>query len=75
MYLESVPVHEENFHIMDDDSDSGLDGDNSLEDDLEADSEEEEEAGEEEGYEEVNHHPFVDYDEEDPPMKVGCTYG
>jgi hypothetical protein len=24
--------------------------------------------------EEVYHHPFIDYDEEDPPIKVGTTY-
>jgi hypothetical protein len=53
-----------------------------LEDDLEDDGGDEDEdevedevdVDEEDRYEEVNHHPIVDYNEEDPPMEVGTTY-
>ena len=55
---------------LEDGSESDSEGDSALEDD----SEDEVEAAEEQGCEEVNHHPFVDYDEEDPPMQVRSTY-
>jgi len=40
----------------------------------EFEDEDELEADEDEPYEEVNHHPIADFDEEDPPMEVGTTY-
>jgi hypothetical protein len=40
----------------------------------EFEDEDELEAAEDEPYEEVNHHPIADFDEEDPPMEVGTTY-
>jgi hypothetical protein len=48
-----------------------------LEDDLEDDGGDEDEdevdVDEEDQYEEVNHHPNIDYNEEDPPMEVGTV--
>lgn len=60
LYLWSVEV---NPVVEDDSEDEFKDG-------SEGEFEDGSEADEEEAYEEVNHHPIVDFDKEDPPMKV-----
>jgi hypothetical protein len=60
--------------VVDDDEDV-VEGDS--ESDLECDLDLENDSKDvepEQGYEEINHHPIIDYDEEDPPMKPCSTY-
>jgi hypothetical protein len=51
---------------LEDESENGSENEFEDEDELEA--------AEDEPYEEVNHHPIADFDEEDPPMELGTTY-
>jgi hypothetical protein len=83
LYLQNEPVNaltvigcfdRGNEKVVDDDDDV-VEGDS--ESDLECDldlEDDSEDVEPEQGYEEINHHPIVDYDEEDPPMKPGSTY-
>jgi len=80
MYLDIVPVNavdvpgcsekgKEKAVAEDGSEDESEDGSEE-----EFEDEDELEADEDEPYEEVNHHPIADFDEEDPPMEVGTTY-
>lgn len=82
MYLDIVPVNaprcsekgKEIVHVEANPEVAEDDSEDEFEDESEDEFEDDSEANEEEAHEEVNPHPIVDFDKEDPPMKVHSTY-